>query len=87
MVAWWKARGGSLKNDLDFRWSQDLHVKQSIVEAQVSTGGSSETGPRHKWEIRAQVSKRHKWEKFGGASEYFTNLERPQTRHEVELRN
>ena len=48
MVAWWKARGGSLKNDLDFRWSQDLHFKQSIVEAQVSTGGGSETGPRHK---------------------------------------
>ena len=53
------------------RLNRDLQFNHSIVEAQVSTGGASETGRRHKWELEAQVSKRHKWENFGGASEYF----------------
>ena len=49
----------SLNKDLDFRWShggrqrgerlkRDFQFNHSIVEAQVSTGGASEQGPRHK---------------------------------------
>ena len=72
MVARWKARGGGSSNkDLDFIWShcgrqrgervkRDFQVNHSIVEAQVSTGGASEQGPRHKLELEAQVSKRRK---------------------------
>ena len=51
--------GESLNKDLDFRWShggrqrgerlkRDLQFNHSSVEAQVSTGGASEQGPRHK---------------------------------------
>ena len=57
------------------RLKRDLQFNHSIVEAQVSTGGASEQGPRHKWELEAQVSKRRKWEKIGGASEYFAEWE------------
>ena len=53
------------------RLKRDLQFNHSIVEAQVGTGGGSEQGTRHKWELEAQVSKRRKWENFGGASEYF----------------